>query len=275
MNFKKFWKENFIAFVLKRIMLAIVIFLAIAWMALTLIDKYTLHGEIEVVPNLQGMYLEEAELQLSKLGLYPQVIDSFYVKNTKLGTILEQTPVPGSTIKHNRPIYIIVNSHQVRQIPMPEVRDISYRQADVMLKAIGVNVSDVEYTPSEYKDLVVDIKYKGSSLQSGTRIPEGSYVVLVVGSGMGGESILVPALKAMSLEDAQKRAITSSVILGAIHYDVEPNNNEAQYVIYKQKPKAGAEINAGRRIDVWLSKDRSLLDLDFDDDLDDSEEVFF
>jgi beta-lactam-binding protein with PASTA domain len=275
MNFRKFWKESFVGFVLKRIILAIIIFISLGWVTLLLIDKYTNHGQFEIVPDLRGMYLEEAELQLSNLELYPQVIDSFYVKNKKLGTILEQTPVAGSTIKQNRPIYIIVNSRQVRQIPMPEVRDISYRQADVMLKAIGINVSNVEYAPSEYKDLVIDVKYRGASLVSGTRIPEGSFLVLVVGSGMNGDLILVPSLKGLTLENAQNKALETSVIVGALHYDIEPNGNEQDYVIYKQKPLAGSEADAGRRIDVWLSKDKSLLNQNFNEGAEVDDEVFF
>ena len=110
MDFKKFWKESFAGFVLKRILLAITIFVALAWITLLIVDQYTRHGEFEVVPDLRGMYVEEAQLLLSNQDLHPQVIDSVYVRNKKLGTIIEQTPVPNSTVKKNRPIYIIINS---------------------------------------------------------------------------------------------------------------------------------------------------------------------
>ena len=169
MDFKKFWKESFAGFVLKRILLAITIFVALAWITLLIVDQYTRHGEFEVVPDLRGMYVEEAQLLLSNQDLYPQVIDSVYVRNKKLGTIIEQTPVPNSTVKKNRPIYIIINSRQVRKIPVPDVTDVSFRQADAMLKAIGLNVSGVDYKPSEYKDLVIDIKYRGRSIEPGMR----------------------------------------------------------------------------------------------------------
>ena len=122
--------------------------------------------EAEIIPDLKGSYVEEAEVMLAKQGLFPQVIDSVYVRDKKLGTIIEQIPPANSTIKRNRPVYLIINSRQIRQVPLPDVNDVSYRQADAMLKSIGLNVSNVEYTPSEYKDLVIDVKYRGRSITS-------------------------------------------------------------------------------------------------------------
>lgn len=266
MDFKKFWKESFAGFVVKRVLLAITIFVALAWITLLIVDQYTRHGEFEVVPDLRGMYVEEAQLLLSNQGLYPQVIDSVYVRNKKLGTIIEQTPIPNSTVKKDRPIYIIINSRQVRKIPVPDVTDVSFRQADAMLKAVGLNVSGVDYKPSEYKDLVIDIKYRGKSLDPGTRIPENSYLTLVVGSGVGDETVSVPSLKGLTLEDARTETISASVIIGAIQYDVQPSGDEQEYFIYRQRPSAGQGVDAGSRIDVWLSKDKSLQNKSFEEE---------
>ena len=266
MDFKKFWKESFAGFVLKRILLAITIFVALAWITLLIVDQYTRHGEFEVVPDLRGMYVEEAQLLLSNQDLHPQVIDSVYVRNKKLRTIIEQTPIPNSTVKKDRPIYIIINSRQVRKIPVPDVTDVSFRQADAMLKAVGLNVSGVDYKPSEYKDLVIDIKYRGKSLDPGTRIPENSYLTLVVGSGVGDETVSVPSLKGLTLEDARTETISASVIIGAIQYDVQPSGDEQEYFIYRQRPSAGQGVDAGSRIDVWLSKDKSLQNKSFEEE---------
>jgi beta-lactam-binding protein with PASTA domain len=266
MDFKKFWNESLAGFVVKRVLLAITIFVALAWITLLIVDQYTRHGEFEVVPDLRGMYVEEAQLLLSNQGLYPQVIDSVYVRNKKLGTIIEQTPIPNSTVKKDRPIYIIINSRQVRKIPVPDVTDVSFRQADAMLKAVGLNVSGVDYKPSEYKDLVIDIKYRGKSLDPGTRIPENSYLTLVVGSGVGDETVRVPSLKGLTLEEARTETISASVIIGAIQYDVQPSGDEQEYFIYRQRPSAGQGVDAGSRIDVWLSKDKSLQNKSFEEE---------
>ncbi|NDP19956.1 MAG: PASTA domain-containing protein [Paludibacter sp.] len=276
MDFKKFWKETFGGFVLKNILIAIAIIVAIAWIALISVDFYTHHGESEVIPDLRGSYVEEAEVILAKQGLYPLVIDSVYIRGKKLGTIVEQIPPANSTVKRDRPIYLIINSSQVRQVPLPDVSDVSYRQADAMLKSIGLNVSNVEYTPSEYKDLVSDVKFQGRSILPGTRIPEGSSLVLVVGNGLG-EGSVVPAIKGLSLEAARMEIATAMFIVGAVNYDVPPSDNEADYIIYRQRPSAGSSLPAGSRIDIYLSKDKSRMDEVFEEDqkAEESEEQFF
>ena len=266
MDLKDFWKNSLGGFILKRLLLAIVIFVALAWVTIALIDVYTHHGESETVPDLRGLYVEEADLLLNNHGLYSVVIDSVFVRDKKLGTIIEQIPAVNSTVKRNRPIYLIINSRQVRMIPVPDVNDVSFRQADAMLKSIGLNVSSVEYSPSEYKDLVIAIKYRGRNISSGMRVPEGSSLVLVVGSGLGGEELPVPGIKGLSLEAGTEEALNGSMVIGAVEYDVVPSGNEDKYVIYRQRPAEGNSVPAGTRIDVWLSKDKSMLNKVFEED---------
>lgn len=275
MDFKTFWKESTAGFIVKNILLAIVAFVVLAWVTLIVIDFYTNHGESEEVPDLRGMMLTEADAVLAQQGIYPQVIDSVFSKKHPLGSIIEQVPTPGSTIKRNRPVYLIINSKQVRQIPLPNVTDVSFRQADAMLKAIGLNIGSVEYKDSEYKDLVVDVKYKGASVQPGTRIPEGSTIVLVVGSGFGSGFADVPYLKGMTLSEARDQLAAFSLTLGATEFDVPPTDNEEEYIIYRQRPGSGRSISVGSRIDVWLSKDRGMLNKDFSDDDAENDEIFF
>ncbi|OIP84977.1 MAG: hypothetical protein AUK44_00830 [Porphyromonadaceae bacterium CG2_30_38_12] len=277
MDFKKFWKESLGGFILKHLLLAAGMLLVLSWGILYLIDIYTQHGKTEHVPDLRGMYVEEAQLMLSNHSLYTEIIDSVYVKDKKLGTIIEQIPAANSNVKRNRPVYIIVNSRQLRRVPLPEVNDVSYRQADAMLRAIGIHVSNVVYTPSEYKDLVIDVTYGGQSIAPGYRIPEGSYVSLVVGSGTPGEDILVPLLKSLALEDARQQVLTDSMVIGAIDYDVPPRGNEASYFVYRQRPAAGKMVPAGTRIDIWLTRDKAMLEKTFEEDKKDSQtdEQFF
>lgn len=277
MDIKKFWKETFAGFVLKNFLLAIAIIVAITWIALICVDYYTYHGDSEIVPDLRGSYLEEAEIQLAKQGLYARVIDSVYVRDKKLGTIIEQIPTPNSSVKKNRPIYLIINSRSVRQVSLPDVSDVSYRQADAMLQSIGLSVASVEYAPSEYKDLVTQVKYHGRTIFPGTRVPEGSQVVLVVGNGLGSVDALVPAVKGLGLDEATAKIDASSFIIGSVEYDVPPSGNESDYVIYRQRPSEGSTLPTGSRIDIYLSKDKSRQNETFEEDKkpEETEEQFF
>ncbi len=276
MDFKTFWKESTAGYIIKRIVLAIVIFVALAWITLIVLDSYTNHGESVTVPDLQGLYVEEAENILEKYDLYSQVIDSVYVKEKALGTIVEQIPPANSSVKKNRSIFLILNKKQLNMIPFPDVNDVSFRQADALIKSLGLQVSHVVYRPSEFKDLVIDVSYNGMHIEPGTRLPEGSAIVLVVGSGFGEFSSNIPSLIGKNIIHARNEAISSSFILGSVSYDIPPDGDDDKYMIYKQTPEFGKSMPEGTRINVWLTKDRVLIDQAIRNQyVEEEEEAFF
>ena len=258
------WKKSFIVYIAKHIIAAVVILFVVGIAVLWWINSYTQHGKTEVLPDLRGMYVEEAEAILKKTELYSNVVDSMYVSGKPLGTILEQTPPAGSTVKRNRPVYLIINSREVRKIPLPDVNDVSFRQADAMIKSVGLQVGSVQYVPSEYRDLVLSVTLGGETISAGTRLPEGTAVTLVVGRGLSeGESSYVPSLIGLTLDVARQKIASSSFVVGAIEYDVNSSGNAQEYFIYDQHPNDGTSLLKGSRIDIWLSKDSTLLDSRF------------
>lgn len=276
MAFKDFWKNSIVAFVLKRILLAIVIFIALAWTTLILIDVYTRHGESVTVPDLQGLYIEEAQSLLDRSDLRAEIIDSVYVKDKPLGTIVEQVPSANSSVKKYRSIFLIMNQRQVKTIPLPELDDVSLRQADALLKSLGIKVAGVTYQPSEFKDLVIGVVHNGVTVSTGTRLKEGSSVFLVVGSGLGEGVSRTPSLIGLSLSDARYHAMSLSFILGAANFDTPPSGDENLYIIYKQSPAAGQSLPEGTRINVWLSKDKKTIEKSVNEQVTtEQEEQFF
>lgn len=276
MAFKDFWKNSVVAFVLKRILLSIVIFIALAWLTLVMIDVYTRHGESVTVPDLQGLYIEEAQSLLERNDLMAEIIDSVYVKDKPLGTIVEQVPGPNSSVKKYRSIFLIMNQQQVKTIPLPGLDDVSLRQADALLKSLGIKVAGVTYQPSEFKDLVIGVVHNGVTVPAGTRLKEGSSVFLVVGSGLGEGISSIPSLIGLTLSDARYHALSLSFILGATNYDIPPSGDEGMYIIYKQSPSAGQNQPEGTRINVWLSKDKGTIERSVNEQVvTEQEEEFF
>ena len=52
------------------------------------------------------------------------------------------------------------------------------------------------------------------------------------------------------------------VNIGAVRYDVQPANAEdaQRYFVYRQSPIAGTEVQLGKYVHLWLTKDDSQLD---------------
>lgn len=250
-----FLKTN-TGFVVLTFCLAVVVGVALVAATLFWLDGYTRHGQELTVPDVKGMFVDEAEMIASQKGLNIQVVDSTYSRNFPLGSVVDQTPPADSHAKEGRAIYVIVNAKAVRTVPLPDMRDVSARQAQASLRSLGFVVAEeVEYEPSVYKDLVLDVKTDGVVVEPGTRIKEGQTLTLVVGFGQGTEQVRIPDLVGKNKTDARSFLLHSRLILGAVEYDTELTpENDSLFVVYEQSPLAGTEILEGSRVDIRMTK---------------------
>ena len=242
------------------VIVAIVVMIALSILILTFLKYYTRHGEYLEMPDLKGLYESEAETILKQNKLQMEIIDSVYLRNEKAGIIVEQTPKASSKIKSGRTIYVTVNAKSKKQIIVPNILNVSKRQAVSTLNSLGFVVGEVDVVPSEYADLVLDIKYKGHSVEVGEQLPDGAVLSLVIGengANYDGTMAFVPILTGMSQSDAERKITANELIVGIVSYDVNPANeaDKAQYMVYRQSPEPGESVVPGKRIDIWLSKD--------------------
>lgn len=228
----------------------LIIFGLVKWLR-----SYTQHGVEVEVSDVRGMVIAEAEPLLATQGLHIVVIDSTYSNKVPFGTIVDQDPKPASHAKHGRAVYVIVNASTKRQIVMPDLHDISYRQAETTLKSLGLIVDSVyEYEPSTYRDLVLDIKANGESVKPGDKIAVGTKVKLVVGFGKGTMKVEVPSAIGLTLQDARSLLLSHRLTIGAVQRD-EPEEEGVPQYIYRQSPGAGQKVLEGETIMLYLSKD--------------------
>ena len=217
--------------------------------------SYTEHGiEVEVT-DVRGLVEAEAAPLLAAQGLHLEIIDSTYSDKVPFGTIVEQDPKPNSHAKHGRAVYVTINATTKRQITMPNLQDMSYRQAETTLRGLGLRVDSVyDYEPSAYRDLVLDVKSNGMSVKPGEKIPIGTKVRLVVGFGRGTEQVEVPSLIGLTLQDARSLLLSYRLTVGAVYYD-EPYEEGVTQYIYRQTPIAGEKLIEGETVTLRLSKD--------------------
>lgn len=257
MDFKSFFQQTKAGFVIKNLILAIILFFVFLALVILWLQKYTHHGVEVVVPDVTGLYLDVAEPALAQEQLKMIVIDSTFSKKVALGTIVEQNPPAGSHVKQGRNIYIIVNARTGKKNPLPDLRDVSQRQAIAMLQSMQVVISDTLYEPSEYKDLVLDIRRDGMSIEPGTMLEEGVRVSLVVGYGKGTELVSVPDVRGKTLQEARSILLSNYLTLGAVNYDELPDSeNAGLYIVYSQTPGADTPLQEGSRVDISLSKNK-------------------
>ncbi|MCB0812521.1 MAG: PASTA domain-containing protein, partial [Flavobacteriales bacterium] len=67
--------------------------------------------------------------KLGKRDLFVEVIDSVHSDERPKGTVVEQDPVAGAEVKPDRKVYLVMNAMQPQMIDMPDLVDMSKRQA--------------------------------------------------------------------------------------------------------------------------------------------------
>ena len=182
---KGFFQFIFSKVFLKHLIIATVVFVALVFITLQLLKNYTHHGEEVEVPALKGLNMPSTIQILEQNNLTYEVIDSLFVADKPPGTVLEQMPPAGSKVKKGRSIYLTINTKTKKRVPLPDVEELSYRQARAMLESVGLKVEQVQHVPAEYSDLVVGVIFKGDKVMPGTRIEIGSGITLMVSEAAG------------------------------------------------------------------------------------------
>jgi beta-lactam-binding protein with PASTA domain len=217
------------------------------------------------VPNIKGYTVAEADSVLAEKGLRYVISDSVYYKEVKRGTIIEQDPLPNQQVKDNRTIYLVVNAMSVPIVPIPELIDLSLRQALATLNTYGFVAGDLEYVPDLARDAVIAQKINGKEVKAGDLVKKGTIINLVMGGGLSDEQVHVPLLIGLNREQALKVLRSGSLNRGAEFFDktVITSNDTMEATIWKQIPKYGkAMISLGTYVDIWLSRDKDKIELD-------------
>lgn len=135
------------------------------------------------VPRVTGLGQTAALRSLNVRGLRPQVV---YKKSDKpANRVLQQSPSPGSSLKRNSPVSLVVSAGPNPQptTPVPNVVGQDQATAANNLKSAGfkVVVLNRPVTNQNKEGMVVDEQPRG-----GSGIPAGSQVTIFVGRFQGG-----------------------------------------------------------------------------------------
>ncbi|MAU15298.1 MAG: penicillin-binding protein [Muricauda sp.] len=180
-NFFNFLKSKtfLIQLGLAAVAIIVLVFVALQWLKST-----TNHGEFVEVPDFSKMSVMEMRKAVEEAGLRYQVLDSSnYNPDYPRFSILEQNPPAGNKVKANRKIYFTVNPSGYKKVSVPDIIQVTQRNATSMLRAVGLDVERVTYIDELGKDMVYNIKFKGKYIKPGDRLPKTSKVELICGNG--------------------------------------------------------------------------------------------
>ncbi|MBQ4916179.1 PASTA domain-containing protein [Maribacter sp. MMG018] len=181
--------RNFLSFLksktfLIQLGLAFVVLLLLVFFTMRWLNSTTNHGEFVEVPDFSKLSVMEMRQSVEKTGLRYEVVDSAnYNPDYPKFSIIEQNPSAGTKVKTNRKIYFTVNPSGYKKVTVPNIIQVTKRNASSMLKAVGLDVQRVTYIDQLGKDMVYYIKYKGKDIKPGDKLPKTSKIELICGNG--------------------------------------------------------------------------------------------
>jgi eukaryotic-like serine/threonine-protein kinase len=226
--------------------------------ALDFLHTYTKHGEQITVPDMIGFKIDELDEFIIENKLNYIILDSVYDAKRPKGTVVAQDPLPNSFVKENRKIYLTVNAKKPPMIKLPELKDLSIRQATAKLEAYGFKLGQLISRPSLCSNCAIGMQFKGEEVAAGDAFSKNTMIDIIVGVGNTGEKIEVPLLLNETHENVIKLLKLYSINLSAtVYQDCQNADDSTKAKVFKQNPTFDDPngIAIGGSIDIWLTVD--------------------
>jgi len=235
--------------------LAILLIIVVLLLSMKFIGVYTQHGKELTVPVFYGMTVQEVQAAGYTRQFDFFVIDSLYDDRYEPGAIIIQDPLPGSKVKKGRNIYVSVVASTPESVLMPDLKDLTLRQALNILTSAHLKAGRLTYQPSFDKNAVLEQFYKGDTILPGETMIKGSVIDLIIGSGESEYQIPVPFLVGKTREEAIYQLNTASFNLGKEVYMDSIMDQTAR--VYMQEPMWNSDLPyyPGDSIHLWYKSD--------------------
>ena len=242
-------KKKFYIHLLTAILLSLIIVFISFWF----VKSYTHHGEAMVLPDFTGMTpLDLQEYQYDDVFDFV-ITDSIYTSQAPPGSIVKQNPSPHSKVKRGRNVYITVVTMNPEMTVMPDLKDLTVRQASSLLKAYGLKVNKLRFISNIADNAVLGHFYDGDTLMPGDVLQTGSEIDLLIGNSNNIPGP-VPFLIGKDEQDATDMILTSSFNIGNIRYWDSLAMDDGK--VYRQSPRWKEELYKGDRMNIWLRSAR-------------------
>lgn len=246
---------------LKHFGVALLIVILLSWAVLSSLKLYTHHGESVDVPDYMGLTMNKIKNLESSRDLEVVIVDSVYDVTKPRGSVISQDPLPNSHVKANRKIYLTLIATMPEQISMPDLVDLSLRQATAILQTYGLRLGGISQVPDIANNAVLRQLYRGRPIEKGKMIPKGATIDLVVGAGFGGDKVQIPFLIGKTRADALMEIRRYSLNKGTETFEQGADSLNAK--VYEQDPPyaVGRYLSLGQSVNVIY---RSPEEFDFD-----------
>ncbi|ARA93798.1 hypothetical protein AWN76_011915 [Rhodothermaceae bacterium RA] len=230
-----------------------------------IMPAYTRHDVAVTVPDVRNQPFEEARQILARYDLQAERDVQRFNPNLPRDVVIDQNPPAASQVKPGRRIYLTVNSGRTPMVTLPNVVNLSLREASYRLQALGLTVQDVrpDSIPSPHRNTVTR-----QDPAPGDSLAKGSSVTLWYSTGLGDRYVDVPDVVGLQVEAARRQLLQQklrSVVVDAparVHAGGDgttpPSVPDSTLVVVRQSQEPGTRVREGFEIRLFVDVADSL-----------------
>jgi len=215
-----------------------------AWVAFTFLTQ---GGEV-TVPALEGVELRAALELTSRDQLGLRVKGTGYDLGTPPGHVISQDPLPGTRIKVNRIVYVIV-SQGTPSVFIPNLTGLTLRRAELQLAQTGLTLGKIGHSHAEEAPPGSVITH---SPAPGYFVPRNSPINLLLSDGPRPAVYVLPDMTGFPMETVLSRIRDWNMRSGRIMEVVDENLPPG--TVTALTPPPGSAVVEGQSVHLTVTK---------------------
>lgn len=217
-----------------------------------LMPAYTRQDTTLTVPDVIRMPYEDAVRALQARDLAVERVVQRFNPELPRDVVIDQNPRANALVKPGRTIYLTVNSGRQQMVKVPSLRDLSLREAENRLIALGLRVSEQlpDSIPHPHQNTVTR-----QEPAPGDSLPAGASVRLWYSTGLGRAFATVPDVTGLTVAEAQQILLESrlrAVVIGA-----REDQDASEQIVQRQSREPGTRVQEGFEIRLILDDEEA------------------
>ena len=180
---------------------------------------YVRYGQEIILPDTQGMEIEEAGKFLEERGFKVIEKEPKFTTAIKPVRVYEQSPAPLSKVKKGRRDYL-TRSLEERLHTVPDIIGLSQRNAYLKIERTGFKIDSIFY---DYSNKILEGAVIAQSIPAKLEAKRGTPIWITVSLGPQPNIFRVPNLRGKSLANAKGLIVKAGLKEGIISYRLEPD----------------------------------------------------
>jgi serine/threonine-protein kinase len=161
--------------------------------------------EAIIVPDIRGMQLRDAEVQLKNAGLTLGKVDEQYTSDVAQGAVVNQNPRPPTQVNKGTTVDVIVSKGKApRKFVLPDFRGSTLASVRTQLDGLKLKLGNVLEAPNDQFPAGV---ITGQNPEPGAQVEEGNAINFTISKGAGAGVLKKAAVQVTVPEGPKRQAI--------------------------------------------------------------------